>query len=366
MAVTIKSPYRIQQGKVRSDTFLIPIFYWMLFLTALVIGLLTASDVLAIGLQAELSAGYNDNTYRTDREKGSGFTFYGLEINHQFTLAKSWTLDTLLLATYQDYEKVKDNYLLQSGAALSRPLAGGRIFPSLLIEANAYRDDLIKEDDRNEVMTGIQINWVLSRHLSLNTKQTLRWLDYRNWTKPFGVRGYDRTEDPPSPAESRRAYFRRRLEENVYSDLSFSKNAENDSPVNPVRPRDDRIYHTGIGFDMFLPHTVTCSVCTGYTKLHASLKIESYKQINIVTSLSWQPSDKWLVELDGAWYRTKYYKATGVFKTTTYTRSIGIQCRRFFGKLELFGQFVWTDNNSSLGFENYNQAVTQCGISWSF
>jgi len=310
---------------------------------------------LPVDIRVEVSAGYDDNTVRTDKEKGSAFALYGLEMGKQFVLGKAWTLETLLEASYQDYERVEDNYLLQGSAALSRSLAQGRVLASIITEANAYRDDLIDEDDRNEFMAGIQVNWVFSSRLSLNLRHTWRWLDYRNWARPFAVRGKGRTDGPPGPDNF-----------GIYANPNFSIDSPDDDLVTPFRPRDDRMANTGLSLDIFLPFSTTCTLHAGYTRLYSSLKIESYKQLQTGIGLVWKPADKWSVAVDGGWHRTKYHKANGIFRQTNYTRFAGMQVSRFWGRLEFFGHVVWSESDSSLDFENYNQTVTQCGFSWSF
>jgi hypothetical protein len=323
----------------------------------------------AVDLLAELSAGFDSNPALTDPSDGSGFSVYALRAEQPFALTEDLALDLSAEGRYQDYWSVGDNYRLQAGTSLTYILADGRILPSLMGEVAAYRDALIEADDRNEAMAGIGADWIISNRLTLGFEQSYRWLNYRNWAKPFSGKGQGRQTDKGGKGGKRNATAFQPGKAWLTS-ISDPDPKKGNGRLNTFYPpRDNRLLSAALDLDIFILSSLTGRVYAAYGDLDASLDMESYREMQVGAALSWFPTPQWLVGVEGTWSRTEYHRVPQditCVRRTNYTWSAGIQVSRFWGDLELFGEMGWKSGDAPLDYESYTQTVIQCGLSYSF
>jgi len=124
----------------------------------------------------ETSLGYNDNPAQTNDRKGSGFIFHRACLSGSRAIGSA-AFTGLLEGSYQNYTRVEDNYFLKARGEISRPLPGGRLVPALLMEANAYRDEYVREDDRDQYLAGLRLSWLYSRQITFTCEGALSRLN---------------------------------------------------------------------------------------------------------------------------------------------------------------------------------------------
>jgi len=113
----------------------------------------------------------------------------------------------------------------------------------------------------------------------------------------------------------------------------------------------------------FLTPEIQSDLLFEHRSLNSSSDMESYSRNTLSLSLLWTPNDLWEISSTAAARRAEFDDETDR-RDTLYSGSIGIS--RFIGKFELFFQFEWTKNDSSLDIECFRQTVTQCGMALSF
>ncbi len=342
-----------------------------LFALAFHLQLFLAAYGTAMDFVVETAAGYDSNPALTERSESSGFSVYGLGMGCQFTLTDDLILEGLLEGRWQDYWEVGDNYLLQAKAALSYPLAKARVLSSLMGEVIAYRDNLVEEDERDEVMVGVQADWLISGRLTLVFEHAWRWLDFSNWSKPLSGRGQaGQLNGGMNPSGSVMG-----SQPGAIGSPSQGQGMNGPGGYGPMLgqilpPRDDLLIYTSLGLDIFLSPSISGSMYMAYGDLDSSITMpESYREIQAGISLVWVPAGKWRLEVETEWHRTEYHKVPETIiqiRPTNYTQSAGAKLSRFRGALELFGQVGFKKGDVPLDYNSYTQTVLQCGLSWSF
>jgi hypothetical protein len=356
----------------------------------------------------ETTTGYDDNPARTSSPGGSAFTFYRVEMDRIFPLGNSANLSTLVEGRYRNYTRLGDNYFLRACGALTRPVCSGRLLPSILAEMNAYRDDLVREDSRDEYLFGSRVSWLYSRYLTFSLESTYSRLDYKNPAKPFAGREPAPQTGPAAPAVSpvaapaqgrhpgkgpasqsisaqetgngngrgaggntgrNRNRFQNRLAtifSRVLDTADFTAPGTVPELAVTEPPRDDDLVNTDIIVDAFMAPGMSGAFSAGYAELHSTVDFETYRQWHARVQLDRDFRDTWRLELDAGWARTCYYESPLSFERIDYTFSAGLSIGRQIGPIELFAGVTWLKNNSRLSVESYRQTVTQCGLSWSF
>lgn len=364
--------------------------------------------LLAADFTMETTTGYDDNPARTSSPGGSAFTFYRAEMDKSFSLGSSARLSTLVEGRYRNYTRVGDNYFLRAYGAVTRPVCSGRLLPSILAEVNAYRDDLVREDSRDEYLFGGRVSWLYSRYLTLSFESTYSRLDYKNPAQPYAGREPAPQTGPAAPAASpvaapaqsrnpgkgsaaqsmsaqeagngngrgaggntgrNRNRFRNRLNAafaRIVDTVDFTASGAVPELAVTEPPRDDHLVNTDIIADAFMAPGISGAFSAGYAELHSSVDFETYRQWHARMQLDRDFRDTWRLELDAGWARTCYYDSPLSFERIDYTFSAGLSIGRQIGPFELFAGVIWLKNNSRLSVESYRQTVTQCGLSWYF
>lgn len=354
----------------------------------------------------ESSAGYDDNPAQTNDRKGSGFTFHRASMFDSWQLGGGASFTGLLEGSYQNYTRVGDNYFLKARGELERPVLGGRLVPALFLETNAYRDDYIREDDRDQYLAGMRLSWLFSRHMTFSLEGACSRLNYKHaaysYAEPSGstaaaaglssLTGMTRNL---ISAGSRVGTLvaRRNRKSKAYGGGGpgyprGTRGGQEALPANNVpgagggsgsgsgfdlqdlsvkkTSRNDHLANGDFICDLFLTPTVYGTVTAGYARLHSTDNFETYRQLHAHASLMWDFAAAWRVQLEAGLWRTAYDESPLRMKRTDKTFSAGAQLSRFFGPVEVYGKTFWLKNNSKVNSEFYHQMVTQCGFSLYF
>ena len=352
-----------------SDRIQLICFFWSIVAAIFLVSFLLPPHSHAVNLLAELAAGYDSNPALSDPADGSGFSVYALGADHYFVLGKDLSLDLSVGGRYQDYWSVGDNYRLQTGTALSYVMAEGRFIPSLVGEVAAYRDRLIPADERNEGMAGINADWILSSRLTLGLEQSFRWLGYLNWAKPFSGKGQGRNPNSGGN-KGQGGGHASDASWDLYEDEGNQHSGKGNGTLNTLYPpRNNFLMTTGASLHVFMTSTLTGRIYAAYGDLNASLDLESFRELQAGTAISWVPADPWLVVFELTGFRTYYNSVPDDLtrvRRTNYSWSAGMQVSRFWGDFEIFGQLGWKSGEAPLDYESYRQTVVQCGLSYSY
>jgi len=344
------------------------------FLWFQALGLQPAEALDALDLSVEGTVGYDSNPALEADPNGSGFSLYAAGLGKQFRFTNPFILDTFLNARYQDYWQVEDNYDVRGGGALSYPLANGRFTPALLLEAGIYRDHLVEAAERNEVMVGFGADLIVNSRMNLRLESTWNRQNYLNWAQPFSGRGQGCPIQGKGGAGASGSPSHGNA--NVGSPLK-GKGPGGDYGCGRksilkeyLPPRDNRLIHTVLTFDLFFMPSLSSSLYGGYTDLKSSVDLESYGQIETGVVLSWEPFEEWQVMGEAKGYRVDYHDVPDSMqkyvRRTNYIYTLGLQVSRFLGPVEIFATATITDGEAPLDYESYSQRMVQCGLSYSF
>jgi len=332
---------------------------WFFLLPAVLL-LMTGSESLSFETLIETAAGYNDNVPLLPDKTGSAFMRYQMKSDHRFFSGSlAWDGDVFVTGIYRDYFQVSDNYQIKAGGSLNYALSDGRLPVGVSSEAMLYRDDYIEEDDRSEISFAAQMDWLATSRMTLGLRQSWIWADYRN---PFIISTSGHHYGPGAGMMNCEG-------QGQSSELTFGNKVCADGremsgqPLSDEVSRNDRIHITGLKAMFFLTPEIQSDLLFEHRRLNSSSDMESYSRNSLSLSLLWTPNDLWEISSTAAGRRAEFDDETDR-RDTLYSGSIGIS--RFIGKFELFFQFEWTKNDSSLDIECFRQTVTQCGMALSF
>jgi len=280
------------------------------------------------------------------------------------------------------------------------------------MEANAYRDDYVREDERDQYLAGMRLTWIASRFFNFSFVGAYSRLNYKHasysfaessggaypaadWFKSLaGLAGALSS----AGAGSRAAEARRNGNEGGFgggngggygygwgaggtgSDSgngpslagSSSQAAGNfgGSDLQDLEvvktSRNDHLVSGNVVCDLFLTPAVNGGITAGYARLHSNDSFETYRQLQANVWISWDLAPEWRLRLDSGLCRTAYDQSPLSKQRTDKTYSAGAQLSRFFGSVEVYGKISWLKNNSIINSEFYHQMVTQCGFSLHF
>jgi hypothetical protein len=336
-------------------------------------GLEPAEALDALDISVEGTVGYDSNPALEADSDGSGFSVYAAGLGKQFRFTNPFILNTFLSGRYQDYWRVEDNYDVRGGAALSYSLANGRFTPAILLEAAVYRDHLIPAAERNEVMVGLGADLIVNSRVNLRVESTWNRQNYLNWAQPFSGRGQGRpVQGGGGGASGSSSNGNANVGIPLKGKGSGGKyGCGRKSILNEyLPPRDNRLIHTILTFDMFFMPSLSGSLYGGYSDLKSSVDLESYGQIETGIALYWEPFEQWQVMGEARGYRVDYHDVPDSMqkcvRPINYIYTLGLQVSRFWGPFEIFVAAAITDGEAPLDYESYSQRTVQCGLSYFF
>lgn len=298
----------------------------------------------ALDTNFEVSFGYDDNPAEVDVKDGSGFTRYRVLLGQSvFKDEKGPDVNAFLDAAYGQYFSLDDNYWLRAGATFDAASWFDRIRPGIFAEVAAYRDELVPDDERDELMLGGVLQWFADARLTLSLRQVFTWADYRNRVSLPGQRIY---------------FVGKRKGHGGHQQI----------PVNELvtYSREDDIWSTEMTAICYFTADLQADLSFQYRDVASSDNFESFQAYGASTRIGWLYSRTLEIFLTGFWSGLDYNDAPQNIDRKDDIYGFGIGANRSMGKMTLFLQFNQTVNDSPVNGEDYEKAVAQCGVVYSF
>ncbi len=287
------------------------------------------SNAAGFSAVVDLATGYDDNAPLAATPQGSAFAAYGLALQHVVPpSAESLAVEWYVAAQYRDYFRLPDTGRLTAGATLYASLFQDRLQPAITAETTAYRDDMLPEEEHDEILAAVSVEWLTSGRLTLAATQSWSRRQYRNLQPVLGQgRGF-------------------RL---------------------PVPGRDDDHRRTEVAATLFLTPVLQSSLVMEYATNDSSLVRESYLRRGGAFSLVWTPTDATEIVVGAALQRDEFRRRGDGRQRTDTNLSFTWRLNRTLGRdRQFFLEVTRRDNDSTLSTEIYRQTVSQCGLSWYF
>ncbi len=278
----------------------------------------------------ELTAGYDDNAPLAATPQGSAFAAYGLALQHVVPPSpESLAVEWHVVAHYRDYFRLPDTGRLTVGATLHASLFQDRLQPAITAETTAYRDDMLPEEEHDEMLAAISMEWLISGRLTLDATQSWSRRQYRN---PQPMLGQGRGFRLPAPG------------------------------------RKDDHRRSEVAATLFLTPVLQSSLVMEYATNDSSLVRESYHRRGWAFSLIWTPTDTTEIVASAALQRDEFQGRGDGRQRTDTNLAFAWRLSRILGRddRQFFLEVTWRDNESTLSTETYRQTVSQCGLSWYF
>ena len=302
------------------------------------------TPALALDTDLEVSAGYDDNPAEVDEMDGSGFARYRARLMQSFSGdAKGADADIFLDAAYEHYFDLEDNYRLRAGGTLDIATGNDRFLPGLFAEVSAYRDDLVADDERDELLLGGFLEWLVDARLTLTLRQAFAWSDYRNRVSLPGQRAHSMGKGK-------------------------GRGRQQQIPVDELitYDRDDDIRSTEAAATWYVTPDVQADFSFQYRDVASSDDYESFQEVGGSARIGWFNPKVAEIFLTGFWSKLDYEDAPEDIEREDDLYGFGIGANREMGKMTLYIRYDRTVNDSPVDGENYEKAVAQCGVIYSF
>lgn len=298
---------------------------------------------LTLETSIQISSGFDSNASRRENSESSFFAHYDLSLEHSFFHSQNPVdLNGYFQGFYQDYFQLKDNYGVKVGGSIGVPLKNGLVLPRIIGEGFIFRDDLVKEDEKNEWMIGGDLRWHMSGRLTLDIHQTWTWIDYR---LPFIM----------------------------VHQMSPQRHGRKEMVSLIERPRgvqeieqNDVLCSSSIDTIFYLTPALNTKISAGYGTLDSSVKTESYTITSFGFSANWSINDNWGVEGGFSWMFKSFDHIASMYDREDTIWTGWTRMSYQFSFVEMFIRGDWIYNASTLDQETYHRVITQCGIEFSF
>ena len=300
----------------------------------------------ALDTDLEISVGYDDNPAEVDDMDGSGFARYRAQLTQSFFKeTEAPDVDIFIDAAYEQYFDLENNYQLRAGASLDIPSGSDRFFPGLFAEAAAYRDDLVADDERDELILGGFVQWLVDARLTLTLRQAFAWSDYRNRVSLPGQRAH-------------------------FVDRGKGKGPGGRQPL-PVDDlityaRDDDIWSTEASATYYFTADIQADFSIQYRDVASSDEFESFQEYGGSARIGWFNPKVAEIFLTGFWSKLDYEDAPQDIGREDDFYGFGIGANRQVGMITLYVRLDRTVNDSPVEGENYKKVVAECGLVYSF
>jgi len=275
---------------------------------------------------------------------GSGFARYRVLLEQSlFKDATAADMDIFFDAAYEQYFSLDDNYRLRAGTTIDVASGFDRLLPGLFAEAAAYRDDLVADDERDELILGGFVQWLVDPRLTLSLRQIFARVDYRNRVS--------------LPGERADAVGRGR-----------GPGGHQQIPVDELitYAREDDVWSTETTATCYFTADVQADLSVQYRDVASSDKFESFQEYGGSARIGWFYSKVLEFFLSGFLSRLDYEDAPRNIDRKDDIYGFGLGANRSMGKITLYIQFDRTVNDSPVDGENYEKTVAQCGAVYSF
>ena len=315
-----------------------------LFLLLIIGCLFLLTPARALDTDLEVSIGYDDNPAEVEDMDGSGFTRYRAQLAQSF-FKETEALDTALFfdAAYEQYFDLEDNYRLRAGATMDIASGSDRFLPGLFVEVAAYRDDLVADDERDELILGGFVQWLVDARLTLTLRQIFSRVDYRNRVSLPGQRTY-------------------------VVGKGKGPGGHHQLPVDELitYARDDDIWFTETAATYYFTADVQADLSFQYRNVASSDNFESLQEYGGSARIGWFFPKAVELFFSGFWSKLDYDDAPQEIERKDDLYGFGVGANRTMGKITIYMQFDQTVNDSPVDGENYEKAVAQCGVVYSF
>lgn len=319
---------------------------WMVFFLAAGCLLLSFTVAPAMDTTFEVAAGYDDNAAEVTDGEGSGLARYRVGFSQPIrTEAAGPDLDLFLEGLYSQYFSLDDNYQLRAGTEFTTLPWHNRLQTSLFAEVMLYRDDLVAEDERNSLLVGGELQWLVDARLTLSIQEVFSKVDYRNQVSLPGQRAYS-----VGSGRGRGAGGQHVVIEEEWTTLS----------------RDDTLWTTELMAFYAISPDIQADISFLYSDANSSDDYESYQELGGTSRVSWYYSEFLEIFVSGFWSKLDYGTVLEVEAHSDDVYGFTIGGNRSIGAFNVFVELDRTVNDSPVDGEDFKKSVVLCGVSYTF
>ena len=342
-------------------------------------GSTSITGALALEGEGVFSTGFDSNPSLEPDRKESFFAVYRLELHQPFFLPGFLEGGFNAEGYYRQYLRVGDNYRGATSISISRSFLQERCIPSAFIQAGLYRDELVREDERNGASVKFGVDYIINAYVTFGLSYKWTWLDYLHHTEPLGGRP---GQGPPGGMPSR-SYLSAVDYPGSHSQPNMRAISAHDTSHPGGNPfpegggfgpggrfsyvrRDDRL-HMASCFLNFQPKKFLALEATvNFGHLFSEVPVEDYKFAEVVIGATFSGPHEITTSLTGSYIKYRYKTAPRGIKRRDYGRRLSCMLSRTFDRMEPFIAVHWEELDSPLHSESYKRVLGQCGISVSF
>ena len=320
------------------------VWHIVIFFTAMYLPF--CSSVPAMDTTFELATGYDDNVAEVTEAEGSGMVQYRAQFAQSLLKEKTGPeFDLFLDAVYSQYFDFENNFQVRLGTELSTAPFFDRFRAGMFVEAVAYRDDLVAEDEYNTLLVGGNIQWLATARLTLSLRQTFSKVDYQNSVSLPGQRIYtvDMGKGKGSGGH-----------ETIVEDEWITLSQEDSVSATEMMAT----YAMGPDFQTDLSFL--------YRDSSSSNDYETYQEIGGYAKITWFCTESLEVFVSGYLSTLDYETAPEGIDRSDDIHGASLGGNWWMGSVKLFVQVDRTENDSPISGEDYQKSVALCGVSYTF
>jgi hypothetical protein len=310
--------------------------------------------------EVELTAGYDDNVTESPDAKGFGFTgarFEGVQSLLNETAPVTAAIGTE--GTYRQYFSPERSYQTSAFVRVAGRLWRDRLYPVLKLSGGLFRNEYIPEDDTDWVETRLHVDALVNARFTLGAEGVYARFDYKTSISALHIRSMSDAGITGSALPGSRFS----AESYAMSPIVSAKQME--MKGSPESREDHALIGRLIG-SIFLGPQATWSLIFESGKNRSTIKQKAYTLNGVSTDFSWRHDRNWQTGFLLSYQKIDYRRTPDSPNRIDDIWGGGVKVSRFAGMFELFFQWDWLNNNSSLKTESYTKRVTQCGVTYLF
>lgn len=308
--------------------------------------LLLCSNSPAMEATFELAAGYDDNVAEVTEAEGSGMVQYRVQLSQSLLSEQTGPGSDLFFdAVYSQYVDFEDNFEVRAGTELATAPFYARFRARIFVEAVAYRDDFVAEDEHNTLLVGGNIEWLAGARLTLSLQQIFSKVDYRNTVSLPGQRIYTVGKGKGKGSSGQEI-----IVEGEWIALSQEDSVSSTEMMAAYAMGPD--FQTDL---LFL-----------YRDSSSSNDYESHQEVGGYAKMTWFCTEFSEFFVSGYLSILDYKTAPEGIERRDDVNSVGLGGNWWMGNTKLFVQFDRTAIDSPISGEDYTKSVALCGVSYTF
>ncbi len=326
--------------------------------------LLLCSNASALETSVKLEGGYDDNVAKIPAGEGSGLAKVSTQFEQVvFKGPTGSRLDLFLDAMYCDYTKVSDNYRVQAGTEFYSGLWHDRFRTGVFVQAEAYRDEYVAEDEYNMLLAGGELQWLANARVTLSLRESFSRVDYRNGVSLPGQRAFTigMGKGPGSPMNSP-------------TNGNGSMNGSTNSPTNTtvetdlvtLLPRNDTLWTSEMAVNWIISPDLQADLSAIFRNANSSDSYETFREEGGSGKLSWFCSQSMEIFANGYWSTLDYDISPEGGDRRDDVYGFGLGGSRTVGNIKFQIQFDRSVIESPISGVGYKKSVVLCGISYTF